>query len=155
MSPRSLERLIEQALFLCAAVSILTTVGIVAVLAWETLAFLREVPLPAFLFGTEWTPLFADKRFGVLPLVMGTTLVSAIAMVVALPLGLLSAVYLSEYAPDQVRRVVKPLLEILAGVPTVVYGYFALLFVTPLLQRFLPEMSAFNALSAGIVMGIM
>jgi phosphate transport system permease protein len=155
MSPRALERLIERALFLCAAVSILTTVGIVVVLAWETIAFLREVPLLSFLFGTEWTPLFADKRFGVLPLVMGTTLVSVIAMVVALPLGVLSAVYLSEYAPDRARRVIKPMLEILAGVPTVVYGYFALLFVTPLLQRILPGMAGFNALSAGIVMGIM
>jgi phosphate transport system permease protein len=155
MTSRSLERVIERALFLCAAVSILTTVGIVVVLAWETIAFLREVPLLSFLFGTEWTPLFANKRFGVLPLVMGTTLVSLIAMVVALPLGLLSAVYLSEYAPDRVRRVVKPVLEILAGVPTVVYGYFALLFVTPLLQRLLPGVAGFNALSPGIVMGIM
>jgi phosphate transport system permease protein len=127
----------------------------VVVLAWETIAFLREVPLLSFLFGTEWTPLFANKQFGVLPLVMGTTLVSLIAMVVALPLGLLSAVYLSEYAPDRVRRVVKPVLEILAGVPTVVYGYFALLFVTPLLQRLLPGVAGFNALSPGIVMGIM
>jgi phosphate transport system permease protein len=155
MTSRSLERVIERALFLCAAVSILTTVGIVVVLAWETIAFLREVPLLSFLFGTEWTPLFANKQFGVLPLVMGTTLVSLIAMVVALPLGLLSAVYLSEYAPDRLRRVVKPVLEILAGVPTVVYGYFALLFVTPLLQRLLPGVAGFNALSPGIVMGIM
>jgi phosphate transport system permease protein len=155
MPPRTLERLIERALFVCAAVSILTTVGIVVVLAWETIAFLREVPLLAFLFGTEWTPLFANKRFGVLPLVAGTILVSLIAMIVALPLGVLSAIYLSEYAPEAARRVIKPLLEVLAGVPTVVYGYFALLFVTPLLQRVLPGVAGFNALSAGLVMGLM
>jgi phosphate transport system permease protein len=113
------------------------------------------VALVEFLFGTEWTPLFANKRFGVLPLVAGTVLVSSIAMLVALPMGLLSAIYLSEYAPASVRRVVKPVLEILAGVPTVVYGYFALMFVTPLLQRFIPGLAGFNALSPGIVMGIM
>jgi phosphate transport system permease protein len=113
------------------------------------------VPITHFLFGTEWTPLFYNKKFGVLPLVAGTALVSGIAMVVALPAGLLSAIYLSEYAPPGVRRVVKPILEVLAGVPTVVYGYFALLFVTPLLQNFLPGLSGFNALSPGIVMGIM
>ena len=108
-----------------------------------------------FLTGTEWTPLFASPRFGVLPLVAGTLLVAAIAMAVALPMGLLSAIYLSEYAPETLRRVVKPVLEVLAGVPTVVYGYFALMFVTPLLQRVFPQMSGFNALSPGIVMGIM
>jgi phosphate transport system permease protein len=113
------------------------------------------VSIVEFLTGTEWTPLFADPHFGVLPLVAGTLLVSAIAMAVALPMGLLSAIYLSEYAPEGLRRVVKPLLEILAGVPTVVYGYFALMFVTPLLQRIFPQMSGFNALSPGIVMGIM
>jgi len=155
MRPRRLERLIEAALLGAATVSVLTTAGIIVVLAVETFEFLREVPLVEFLTGTEWTPLFANPRFGVLPLVAGTLLVSAIAMVVALPMGLLSAIYLSEYAPDSVRRVVKPVLEVLAGVPTVVYGYFALLFVTPLLQRVFPQMSGFNALSPGIVMGIM
>ncbi|MGH9254623.1 MAG: PstC family ABC transporter permease, partial [Vicinamibacterales bacterium] len=120
------EFLIERALFLCALLSVGTTVGIIVVLAVETFAFLREVPVAAFLFGTEWTPLFATPRFGVLPLVAGTLLVSSIAMGVALPMGLLSAVYLSEYADLRVRRLVKPVLEILAGVPTVVYGYFAL-----------------------------
>ena len=149
------EFLIEWALFLCALLSIGTTAGIIVVLAVETVAFLREVPLTDFLFGTEWTPLFATPRFGVLPLVVGTVLVSAIAMLVALPMGLLSAVYLSEYARPGVRRVVKPVLEILAGVPTIVYGYFALLFVTPLLQRVLPGLAGFNALGPGIVMGIM
>ena len=152
---RRAERAIELALLLCALLSVGTTVGIIVVLAVETAAFLAEVPLSDFLFGTEWTPLFATPRFGVMPLVAGTLLVSLIAMVVALPMGLLSAIYLSEYAGDRVRRTVKPVLEILAGVPTVVYGYFALLFVTPLLQRIVPELSGFNALGPGIVMGIM
>ena len=149
------EFLIEWALFLCALLSIGTTAGIIVVLAVETFAFLREVPVTDFLFGTNWTPLFATPSFGVLPLVVGTVMVSAIAMAVALPMGLLSAIYLSEYAPLGVRRMVKPVLEILAGVPTVVYGYFALLFVTPLFQRVLPDLAGFNALSPGIVMGIM
>jgi phosphate transport system permease protein len=149
------EFLIEWALFLCALLSVGTTAGIILVLAVETVAFLREVPITDFLFGTEWTPLFATPRFGVLPLVSGTVLVSAIAMLVALPAGLLSAIYLSEYADPRIRRGVKPVLEILAGVPTVVYGYFALLFVTPLLQRFIPGLAGFNALGPGIVMGIM
>ena len=152
---RRFEFVIERGLFLCALVSVGTTVGIIAVLAVETAAFLREVPIVEFLFGTEWTPLFSTPRFGVLPLVAGTVLVSLIAMLVALPMGLLSAIYLSEYANSRVRRVVKPVLELLAGIPTVVYGYFALLFVTPLLQEFIPGLAAFNALSPGIVMGIM
>jgi phosphate transport system permease protein len=152
---RWFEFVIEWGLFLCALLSIGTTIGIIAVLTIETAAFLRQVPLLEFLTGTEWTPLFAIPRFGVLPLVAGTTLVSLIAMLVALPMGLLSAIYLSEYASDGVRRVVKPVLEVLAGVPTVVYGYFALLFVTPLLQRIVPGLSGFNALSPGIVMGVM
>ncbi|MEZ5287988.1 MAG: phosphate ABC transporter permease subunit PstC [Vicinamibacterales bacterium] len=155
MRTRRLEWVIERALFVCAALSVLTTAGIVMVLAVETVGFLREVSIGEFLFGTQWTPLFANPRFGVLPLVAGTVLVSLIAMVVALPMGLLSAIYLSEYAPEGLRRVVKPILEVLAGVPTVVYGFFALLFVTPLLQRVIPGMAGFNALSPGIVMGIM
>ncbi|MEO8681839.1 MAG: phosphate ABC transporter permease subunit PstC, partial [Vicinamibacterales bacterium] len=141
--------------FLCAALSVATTAGIILVLAVETVEFFREVSIVEFLTGTEWTPLFANAHFGVLPLVAGTLIVSAIAMVVALPMGLLVAIYLSEYAADGVRRVIKPVLEVLAGVPTVVYGYFALLYVTPLLQRLYPELSGFNALSPGIVMGIM
>jgi phosphate transport system permease protein len=149
------EWLIERVLFLCAALSILVTAGIIAVLLFETLAFFREVSLVEFLTGREWTPLFYEKKFGVLPLIAGTALVSTIAMIVALPGGLLAAIYLSEYAPSRVRRVTKPVLEVLAGVPTVVYGYFALLFVTPLLQQFIPGLSAFNALSPGIVMGVM
>jgi phosphate transport system permease protein len=152
---RRFEFAIESSLFLCAVLSIGTTVGIIVVLARETVAFLSEVPVAEFLFGTEWTPLFATPKFGVLPLVAGTALVSLIAMLVALPMGLLSAIYLSEYAQDRVRRVVKPVLEILAGVPTVVYGYFALSFVTPLLQRYIPDLPSLNALGPGIVMGIM
>ncbi len=155
VSNRLHEWLIERALLLCATVSVFTTAGIIVVLAMETFGFLREVSIVEFLTGTEWTPLFANRRFGVLPLVAGTVLVSTIAMVVALPMGLLSAIYLSEYAPARLRRVVKPILEVLAGVPTVVYGYFALMFVTPLLQQFIPGLAGFNALSPGIVMGIM
>ena len=152
---RRFEFVIEWGLFLCALLSVGTTIGIIVVLTIETAAFLRQVPIIEFLTGTEWTPLFAVPRFGVLPLVTGTALVSLIAMVVALPMGLLSAIYLSEYASHGVRRVLKPVLEVLAGIPTVVYGYFALLFVTPVLQRFMPALSGFNALSPGIVMGIM
>jgi phosphate transport system permease protein len=152
---RRFEFVIEWVLFLCALLSIGTTIGIIVVLTLETFQFLRQVPIVEFLTGTEWTPLFSVPRFGVLPLVTGTMLVSLIAMLVALPMGLLSAIYLSEYAGEGVRRVVKPVLELLAGIPTVVYGYFALLFVTPLLQEFLPTLSGFNALSPGIVMGIM
>ncbi len=149
------EFLIEKTLFLCAAGSILVTAGIILVLLFETVAFLREVPVTEFLFGTVWTPLFYDKHFGILPLLSGTLLASAVAMAVALPAGLLTAIYLSEYAPMVIRRTVRPVLEVLAGVPTVVYGYFALQFVTPLLQPFIPGLAGFNALSPGIVMGIM
>jgi phosphate transport system permease protein len=152
---RLVEAVIERTLFFCAACSILVTLGIVLVLVFETGAFLSEVPIGDFLFGTVWTPLFFDKQFGVLPLVVGTLLTSAIAMAVALPAGLLTAIYLSEYAVPPVRRVVRPVLEVLAGVPTVVYGYFALQFVTPVLQTFMPGLAGFNALSPGIVMGIM
>ena len=155
MRRRTTEFIIERGLFACAAGSVLVTLGIIMVLLWETLEFLREVPLTEFLFGTVWTPLFYDKHFGVLPLVGGTLLVSAIAMAVALPAGLLIAIYLSEYAASGTRRILRPTLEILAGVPTVVYGYFALLFVTPLLQAVIPGLASFNALSPGIVMGIM
>ena len=154
-SRRIAEFVIERTLFLCAAGSILVTAGIILVLLWETAAFLREVPITEFLFGTVWTPLFFDKHFGVLPLVSGTLLASGIAMAVALPAGLMIAIYLSEYAASGVRRAVRPVLEVLAGVPTVVYGYFALQFVTPLLQSFVPGLAGFNALSPGIVMGIM
>ncbi|MDO8729865.1 MAG: phosphate ABC transporter permease subunit PstC [Candidatus Omnitrophota bacterium] len=149
------ERLVQAVLFFCAAVSVFTTLGIVGVLLFETIEFFREVPLWSFLTDTQWTPLFSDKHFGILPLACGTFLTAAIAIAVAMPVGLLTAVFLSEYAGDRLRGTVKPVLEILAGIPTVVYGYFALLFVTPLLQRFIPGMAGFNALSPGIVMGIM
>jgi phosphate transport system permease protein len=152
---RLTEYLIERLLFLSAAGSIFVTAGIILVLLVETAAFLSEVSIIEFLSGTVWTPLFFDKHFGVLPLVTGTLLASGIAMVVALPAGLMTAIYLSEYAPAVVRRTVKPVLELLAGVPTVVYGYFALLFVTPKLQAIVPGLAGFNALSPGIVMGIM
>jgi phosphate transport system permease protein len=149
------ELVIEWLLFGCAAASIFVTIGIVLVLLFETAAFFGEVSIVEFLTGTTWTPLFFEKRFGVLPLLGGTLLTSGIAMIVALPAGLLTAIYLSEYAATGLRRVVKPVLEILAGIPTVVYGYFALQFVTPLLQQFIPGLAGFNALSPGIVMGIM
>lgn len=140
---------------LCGCVSIFTTFGIILVLFFESAGFFREVSVVDFLTDTQWTPLFYDKHFGILPLVLGTVLVSFIAIGVALPLGLIIAIYLSEFASQKVRKVIKPILEILAGIPTVVYGYFALLFVTPLLQKFIPGLAGFNALSPGIVMGIM
>ena len=155
MTTRALEWIIERLLFLCAALSVLTTVALVTVLAVETTPFLRQVSIPEFLFGTEWTPLFVTPRFGVLPLVSGTLLVAAIAIATAAPMGLLVAIYLSEYAPDRLRRIVKPTLEVLAGIPTVVYGYFALTFVTPALQQVIPSLAGFNALSPGLVMGLM
>jgi phosphate transport system permease protein len=149
------ERLIQSVLFLCSALSVLTTFGIIFILLFEAVGFFREVSFAAFFLDTEWSPLFSEKRFGIWPLIAGTVLVSLIAMLVAMPIGLLSAIYLSEYAGDKTRKIVKPVLEILAGIPTVVYGYFALLFVTPLLQKIIPTLSGFNALSPGIVMGIM
>ena len=142
-------------LFVCAAVSVLTTAGIIVTLLGETLQFFREVPVVDFLTGTKWTPLFASKSFGVLPLVNGTIAVALVAIVVALPVGILTAVFLSEYAPARVRAVVKPVLEVLAGIPTVVYGYFALQFVTPILRALFPQTQIFNVASAGIVMGFM
>ena len=149
------ERIINLILLLSSAVSILTTFGIVSILLFEAVQFFQEVSIFEFLTGTRWTPLFASKNFGVLPLVAGTMLTSVGAMLVALPLGLLSAIYLSEYAPDPARQVIKPVLEVLAGIPTVVYGFIALLFVTPLLRHISDDIAVFNALSASIVMGIM
>lgn len=149
------ERIIRFILLFCSSVSVLTTAGIVGVLVFEAILFFQEVSIIEFLTGTRWTPLFASKHFGILPLVAGTVLTSVGAMVVALPLGLLSAVYLSEYAPELLRRLLKPVLEVLAGIPTVVYGYFALLFVTPLLRTISEDIAVFNGLSAAIVMGIM
>ena len=122
---------------------------------FETYEFFKEVSIIDFLIDTQWTPLFAEKHFGILPLFAGTFLSTAIAMAVSLPIGLISAIYLSEYASEKLRTAIKPILEVLAAVPTVVYGYFALLFVTPILQKFVPDLSGFNSLSPGIVMGIM
>jgi phosphate transport system permease protein len=149
------ERFIATALFLSALASVLITVGIVAVLSYESFGFFKEISLREFLTERQWTPLFSEPKFGILPLVMGTLLTTSVALIVALPLGLITAVYLSEYAPYKVRETLKPVLELLAAVPTVVYGYFALLFLTPILQRFITDLSSFNSLSPGIIMGIM
>jgi phosphate transport system permease protein len=149
------EKIIETLLLFCSLITIFTTVGIIGVLIFETVNFFKEVSFIEFITGTEWTPLFSQKKFGILPLLVGTLLTTFVAMLVAVPLGLTIAIYLSEYAPPKVRSIIKPALEILAAVPTVVYGFFALVFVTPLLQHILPGLSGFNALSPGIVMGIM
>jgi phosphate transport system permease protein len=149
------ERVIESILFLAAFVSVATTVGIVVILLKESLDFFQHVSLWDFLTDTQWTPLFADAHYGIVPLLSGTLVSSAVALLVAIPLGTIIAIYLSEFAPFTVREVAKPFLEMLGGVPTIVYGYFALLFVTPLLQMLYPELPGFNLLSAGIVMGIM
>lgn len=151
------ERSIKGILFASGLLSIFVTIGIVVILFLESSRFFSydEVSLIKFLTDTQWTPLFADKHFGIMPLLVGTLMVAVIALLVAVPLGLLSAIYLSEYARDNVRSVLKPILEILAGIPTVVYGYFALITVTPFLQKLIPNLGVFNALSAGIVMGVM
>ncbi|MSQ12213.1 MAG: phosphate ABC transporter permease subunit PstC [Dehalococcoidia bacterium] len=149
------ERTVHALLFLCAVASIGITVGIVVTLLAQSVGFFREVSLREFLGSARWTPLFEPQHFGVWPLVTGTVLVAAIAIAVAMPVGLVSASFLSEYAPERARRLIKPLLELLAGIPTVVYGYFALTFVTPQLQKVMPDLLVFNALSAGVVMGIM
>ena len=152
---RRREWVIEKLLFACAIISTLTMIAILGVLLIDAIGFFGEVSIVEFFTETRWTPLFSDKHFGVLPLVWGTLMVTAIALAVAVPLGLASAIFLSEYAPERLRKTVKPVLEVLAGIPTVVYGYFALTFVTPLLQMLFPGMLVFNALSAGLVMGIM
>jgi phosphate transport system permease protein len=150
------ERVIEVLLVLCASVAILATIGIVIVLGTESSGFFAEVGLVRFLGDTSWTPLFADNQhFGIWPLVAGTLVTSAIALAVAIPFGILAAVYLSEYASPTARKWLKPGLEVLAGVPTVVYGFFALTVVTPALQKLFPSLSGFNALSPGLVMGVM
>lgn len=149
--------MIPKFLLACALVSVLTTLGIVGTLLKETISFFTKVSLFDYITGTKWTALFneAQQSFGVLPLIAGTLLVTGIAALVAIPIGLASAIYLSEYANPKVRKVVKPILEVLAGVPTIVYGFFALTFITPLLRTILPDMGVFNAVSAGIVVGIM
>lgn len=149
------ERIIELLLKASAAITIFVTIGIVWVLLYETVIFFKDVSVIEFLTAKEWTPLFSNKQFGILPLLTATMLTSFIAILVALPFGLIIAIYLSEYAHPRFRKTVKPLLEILASIPTVVYGFFALTTVTPLLQTFIPGMAGFNSLSPGIVMGIM
>jgi phosphate transport system permease protein len=149
------ERVIEFGMFLCAVFSVAVTVGIVWVLIYESWHFFANVSLVEFLTDTQWTVLFENPRYGIMPLVAGTLVTSVIALLVALPLGTTIAIYLSEYANSTVREILKPILELLSAVPTVVFGYFALLFVTPLLQRVLPDLPGFNMLSAGIVIGIM
>ncbi len=149
------EKVAVWTLRIAALVSIATTIAIIATLLRESVGFFAEVSVWDFLTGKTWTPMFRDKSFGVLPLLMGTILVSVIAGIVALSVGLASAIYLSEYAPDTARRIIKPVLEVLAGIPTVVYGFFALTFVSPILQDIFPDMIVFSALSAGLVMGIM
>lgn len=152
---RIYETLIAGFLFLCAAISILTTIGIIGVLIFETVEFFQEVALTDFLIGTVWTPLFEPAQFGVLPLVVSSLVIMTVAMLVAIPIGMLAAIYLSEYATKRVRGLLKPALEILAGIPTVVYGYFAIIFLTPLLRQYIPDLKVFNGLTAGLVMGIM
>jgi phosphate transport system permease protein len=149
------ERVIGAVLFLSSVVSILTTAGIVGVLVYESSAFFRQVSIVEFLTGRQWTPMFIDQAFGVLPLLAGSLLIAFFAAVVALPVGLAAAIYLSEYAREPVRKVLKPVLEVLAGIPTVVYGFFALTFVTPIIRSIWPQTDVYNALSASIVVGIM
>lgn len=150
------ERLIGWMLAACGMLSVATTVGIVLVLIEEALQFFTEISILDFLFGTEWTALFANGSYGVLPLLSATVMIALLSMVVAIPIGLLSAIYLSEYAPPKVRAVLKPIMELLAGIPTIVFGYFALTFITPsILKNFFPTISVFNVLSAAIAVGIM
>ncbi|HRD95319.1 MAG TPA: phosphate ABC transporter permease subunit PstC [Rubrivivax sp.] len=149
------EKIIETVLLLAACVSVFTTVGIVYILLKESLNFFSHVSLWDFLTDTQWTPLFSDAHFGITVLLAGTISSSAVALIVAIPLGTIIAIYLSEFAGHRAREILKPLLEMLSGVPTIIYGYFALLFVTPLLQKVFPELPGFNVLSAGLVMGIM
>ncbi|MFJ5765831.1 MULTISPECIES: phosphate ABC transporter permease subunit PstC [unclassified Lysinibacillus] len=150
------EKAMPALLFSAALISILTTFGIVFTLIFETFEFFKRVSITDFLFGTQWLP-FSGKEplFGILPLIAGTLKVTFIAVAVAVPFGIASAIYLSEYASEKIRRTVKPILEVLAGVPTIVYGFFALTFVTPMLQGIIPQLKLFNALSPGIVVGIM
>ena len=154
-STRIQEILIRWVLLACASISVLTTIAVVGTLFEESVSFFRVVPLAEFLFGTQWTPTLLPRHFGILPLLAGTLMIALASSLIAIPFGLGSAVYLSEYAPRKVRRVLKPLLEILAGIPSIVFGFFALTFITPILQRLIPSTQVFNALSAGIAVGIM
>ncbi len=149
------EKAIELVLLMAASVSVVTTAGIVYILLKESIAFFGVVSLWDFLTDTQWTPLFSDAHFGIMVLLSGTITSSAVALMVAIPLGTIIAIYLSEFAGHRSREILKPLLELLSGVPTIIYGYFALLFVTPILQKIFPGLPGFNVLSAGLVMGIM
>jgi phosphate transport system permease protein len=149
------EKAIEAVLLLAACVSVFTTLGIVYILIKESWAFFQAVPLWSFLTDTQWTPLFSDAHFGIIVLLSGTLTSSAVALCIAIPMGTIIAIYLSEFAGHKTRETLKPLLELLSGVPTIIYGYFALLFITPLLQKIIPGLPGFNVLSAGLVMGIM
>lgn len=149
------ERMVEMLLMLAALVAVGTTFAIVGILLYESLGFFKHVSIVEFLTGTQWTPLFDDAHYGILPLISGTLTTSAIALALAIPVGTVGAIYLSEFASHKTREIVKPILELLVGVPTVVFGYFALLFVTPLLQKIFPDLPGFNMLSAGLVMGVM
>lgn len=148
------ESVIEILLFAAASVSVLTTIGIVYVLVSESVHFFEHVPIWSFLTDTMWTPLFSEPRYGILPLLAGTLTTSMVALTVAIPLGTAIAIYLSEFASAHVREVVKPFLELLGGIPTIVYGHFALIVMTPILQAIFPSLPGFNMLSAGLVMGI-
>ena len=149
------ERIIEFILLLAALSAVATTLSIVGVLLYESLSFFKTVSIVDFFTDTQWTPLFEDAHYGILPLISGTLTTSAVALAVAIPVGTIAAIYLSEFASYKTREIVKPILELLVGVPTIVFGYFALLFLTPILQKIFPHLPGFNMLSAGIVMGIM
>jgi phosphate transport system permease protein len=149
------DRIVEAVLLVCGLVAVFTTLAIVAILFYESSSFFQHVPVGEFLTDTMWTPLFADARYGILPLVSGTLTVTFVALLVAIPLGTIIAIYLSEFAGHATRETVKPVLELLGAVPTVVYGYFALLMVTPFLQKLIPDLPGFNMLSAGLVIGLM
>ncbi|MEY3862404.1 MAG: hypothetical protein RIR60_770 [Pseudomonadota bacterium] len=149
------ERVIEFILMMAALSAVFTTFAIVAILLYESLGFFETVSLVEFFTGTEWTPLFEDAHYGIMPLIAGTLTTSFVALAVAVPVGTIAAIYLSEFASHKTREITKPILELLVGVPTIAFGYFALLFVTPLLQIFFPDLPGFNMLSAGLVMGVM
>lgn len=149
------DRLVQVTLFLAAASSVAVTTGIVGILLYESVIFFQTVSLWEFLTATEWSPQYLNAHFGILPLVAATVVTTCVALAVALPVGTIVAIYLSEYAPFALREIIKPVLELLSAVPTVVYGYFALLFVAPLLQKIIPDLPSFSMLSAGVVMGIM
>ncbi|MBA2595880.1 MAG: phosphate ABC transporter permease subunit PstC [Chloroflexia bacterium] len=150
------ERIVGVLLWICGALSLLTTAGIIFVLFQQAFVFFQQIPITDFLFGTTWTALFKTPLYGVLPLVSGTLMITLIAMLVAIPLGLMSAIYLSEYAPNRAREILKPALELLAGIPTIVYGFFAVTFIRPdILVKIFPGIGPFSALSAGVAVGIL